>query len=124
MISADLKEMNTKTGNVKFNQAGDRVETDFDIVNINSAQKVVTVGKWRPSMSQNALIFNENVSIEWSTGKKETPNGILLNKSLKVFSQSLFKISQFHLNSSKVPCSIAHATNEIPKDYYCKQVRR
>ena len=42
------------------------------------------MGKWRPSRSQNALVFYNNVTVEWPTGRPEVPNGIILNKSLKV----------------------------------------
>ncbi|XP_063722805.1 glutamate receptor ionotropic, NMDA 1-like isoform X2 [Symsagittifera roscoffensis] len=84
MIATNLNEMQAKTGRVKFNSNGDRIDTEFDILNINSRNEVVTVAKWRPLMAQHALRMHRNVSIEWPTGKSEVPNGIILNKSLKI----------------------------------------
>ncbi|XP_075243504.1 glutamate receptor ionotropic, NMDA 1-like isoform X2 [Convolutriloba macropyga] len=83
IVATKLNEMQAKTGSVTFNSNGDRIDTEFDILNINSEQQIVTVGTWKPNKSQNALDIPDN-SIEWPGGKNETPNGIILNTTLKV----------------------------------------
>ena len=40
MIATNLNEMQAKTGRVKFNSNGDRIDTEFDILNINSRNEV------------------------------------------------------------------------------------
>uniref|UniRef100_A0A075Q430 Glutamate [NMDA] receptor subunit 1 n=1 Tax=Diploptera punctata TaxID=6984 RepID=A0A075Q430_DIPPU len=77
--------VNGSTGNVAFDDNGDRINAEYDIINVQSNQTQISVGQYHFSFEQNRMALKlDKDAIRWPGNTSQAPVGILIPTHLKV----------------------------------------
>ncbi|XP_059351221.1 glutamate [NMDA] receptor subunit 1-like isoform X2 [Daphnia carinata] len=118
------------TGKIAFDDNGDRLFSEYDIVNINRPHTKTKVGQFFYSKYQNVLKLNVNDSeIVWPGGLRQKPEGFIIPTFLKVmtiveqpfvYARRINDPSVETCNDGEVTCPWFNNTAESSTDrFYC-----
>uniref|UniRef100_A0A1B1FKH6 Glutamate [NMDA] receptor subunit 1 n=1 Tax=Phyllotreta striolata TaxID=444603 RepID=A0A1B1FKH6_PHYSR len=120
--------LNGETGKVAFDDQGDRINSEYNIVNIQRKKKKVVVGKYffNKELDRMNLKVEEN-SILWPGKQKEKPEGIEIPTHLKVLTieekpfvyvRKLMD-SQDTCTPDEIECPHYNVSDETSASIYC-----
>nr|CAG4638937.1 EOG090X00ST [Daphnia magna] len=118
------------TGKIAFDDNGDRLFSEYDIVNVNRPHAKTKVGQFFYSKYQNVLKLNVNDSeIVWPGGLRQKPEGFIIPTFLKVmtiveqpfvYARRINDPSVETCNDGEVACPWFNNTAESSTDrFYC-----
>lgn len=118
------------TGKIAFDDNGDRLFSEYDIVNVNRPHAKTKVGQFFYSKYQNVLKLNVNDSeIVWPGGLRQKPEGFIIPTFLKVmtiveqpfvYARRINDPSVEACNDGEVACPWFNNTAESSTDrFYC-----
>ncbi|CAH0555800.1 unnamed protein product [Brassicogethes aeneus] len=120
--------LNGETGKVAFDDQGDRINAEYNIVNVQRKKKMVVTGKffYNRNNSRMHLTVDEK-SIIWPGRQTTKPEGFMIPTHLKVLTIEekpfvyVRKLSENdNCTSEEIPCPHFNATNEVDANYCCK----
>ncbi|CAF3877872.1 unnamed protein product [Rotaria sp. Silwood2] len=74
---------NGKTGNIAFNEEGDRIESSYDIINIQRGQPKI-VGIYRSNTTGKTELELHEEEIIWPNGSNQKPDGIRTRRNVSI----------------------------------------
>nr|CAG4646802.1 EOG090X00ST [Megafenestra aurita] len=117
------------TGKIAFDDNGDRLFSEYDIVNIDRPHSRVKVGQYFYSKYHNVLKLNVNDSeITWPGGTRQKPEGVIIPTFLKVmtiveqpfvYARRVNESDSCHLADGEVACPWFNNTADTTDRFYC-----
>ncbi|KAM7364715.1 glutamate ionotropic receptor NMDA type subunit 1 isoform 3-T3 [Cochliomyia hominivorax] len=118
-----------ETGQVAFDDNGDRIYAGYDVINMRPKQKKQVVGKfyYDPEKGTMRLKINDS-QIIWPGKQKKKPEGIMIPTHLKVLTIEekpfvyVRRLTDDEVNclDDEVPCPLFNTTNGVENDYCCR----
>ncbi|KAL9872985.1 glutamate ionotropic receptor NMDA type subunit 1 isoform 1-T4 [Glossina fuscipes fuscipes] len=118
-----------ETGQVAFDDNGDRIYAGYDVINIRAKQKKLPVGKFYYDSGKATMRLNINDSqVIWPGKQKKKPKGIMIPTHLKVLTiQEKPFVYVRHLTDDEVQCMedevscpLFNTSNGIENDFCCR----
>ncbi|KAL0276444.1 UNVERIFIED_CONTAM: hypothetical protein PYX00_004018 [Menopon gallinae] len=120
---------NGATGKVAFDDNGDRIYAEYDIVNVVRNREMVTVGKYFYSPEQdNMKLTLDESAIVWPGRQRTKPEGFMIPTHLKVLTIEekpfvYVRPARDHDDKcykDEIPCPFFNATDDDYQQYCCK----
>ncbi|XP_054271641.1 glutamate [NMDA] receptor subunit 1 [Macrosteles quadrilineatus] len=118
------------TGKVAFDDNGDRINAEYDIVNVQGPGQQVTVGQYFYSNEMNRMRLKINESrIIWPGRPKSKPEGLEIPKHIKVltieekpfvYTRELEDYEGENCNPDEIPCPHFNSSREDMRMFCCK----
>uniref|UniRef100_Q296F7 Glutamate [NMDA] receptor subunit 1 n=1 Tax=Drosophila pseudoobscura pseudoobscura TaxID=46245 RepID=NMDA1_DROPS len=118
-----------ETGQVAFDDNGDRIYAGYDVINIREHQKKHVVGKFSYDSMRAKMRMNINDSeIIWPGKQNRKPEGIMIPTHLKVLTieEKPFVYvrrmgdDEFRCEPDERPCPLFNATDSTANEYCCR----
>nr|XP_023029657.1 glutamate [NMDA] receptor subunit 1 isoform X1 [Leptinotarsa decemlineata] len=122
--------INGETGKVAFDDQGDRINAEYNIVNIQRKKKKVVVGKYFFNKESNKMHLNvDEKSILWPGRQNTKPEGFMIPTHLKVLTieekpfvyvRKLIDIQQEGCSAEEIQCPHFNTSDDLNDVYCCK----
>ncbi|XP_066245158.1 glutamate [NMDA] receptor subunit 1 isoform X2 [Euwallacea similis] len=120
--------LNGETGKVAFDDQGDRINAEYNIVNIQRKKKRINVGKhyFNKEVKQMQLEVDDKI-IVWPGRKNEKPEGFMIPTHLKVLTieeKPFVYVRKLEgpgtCENDEIPCPHFTMTHDVTAKYCCK----
>ncbi|XP_066139509.1 glutamate [NMDA] receptor subunit 1 isoform X2 [Euwallacea fornicatus] len=120
--------LNGETGKVAFDDQGDRINAEYNIVNIQRKKKRINVGKhyFNKEVKEMQLKVDDKIII-WPGRKNEKPEGFMIPTHLKVLTieeKPFVYVRKLEgpgtCENDEIPCPHFNMTHDVTAKYCCK----